>query len=110
MELAKDQNGRVIPVDFSKDGLVPGALSNVKPFKCCMSLSRLLKCSLVFAVVINCSWVFSGGVYGVYGMWLILAITVRSPQHEAIFRKEWAEAQKVGVDFSHVKWDNMDRM
>ena len=42
-------------------------------------------------------------------MLLMLAITVRSPQHEAIFRKEWAEAQKVGVDFSHVKWDNMDR-
>ena len=35
LELAKDEAGNIIPVDFSTDGLVPGALSNVKPFKCC---------------------------------------------------------------------------
>jgi hypothetical protein len=37
LTLAKDENGEIIPVDFSTDGLVPGALSNVKPFKCCNS-------------------------------------------------------------------------
>ena len=33
---AKDENGNIIPVDFTTDGLVPGALSNAKPFACCM--------------------------------------------------------------------------
>jgi len=40
LALAKDRDGNVIPVDFTKDGLVPGALSNVKPFKCCMTPPR----------------------------------------------------------------------
>jgi len=36
LQLDKDQDGNTIPIDFSIDGLVPGALSNVKPFKCCL--------------------------------------------------------------------------
>jgi len=35
IERAKDENGNDIPVDASTEGLVPGALSNPKPFKCC---------------------------------------------------------------------------
>ena len=31
------QNGNIIPVDFTTDGLVPGALSNPLPYKCCES-------------------------------------------------------------------------
>jgi cytochrome P450 len=38
VDFAKDENGNTIPVDFTTDGLVPGALSNPKPFKCCMPL------------------------------------------------------------------------
>jgi len=33
-----------------------------------------------------------------------LVITVRSPKHEKVLRKEWEEAEKVGVDFSHMQW------
>lgn len=36
IEHAKDENGEIVPVDFSFDGMVPGAMSNAKPFKCCM--------------------------------------------------------------------------
>jgi hypothetical protein len=32
-------------------------------------------------------------------MRLIVAITVRSPKREGILRQQWAEAQKVGVNF-----------
>jgi len=80
LDLAKDENGNVIPIDFSTDGLVPGALSNVKPFKCC-------NIPLVYC--------------------LIEAITVRSPKHERILREEWAAAEKVGVDWSHIQWDKV---
>jgi hypothetical protein len=41
VEHAKDKNGNIIPVDFSSDGLVPGAMSNAKPFQCCNPLSVL---------------------------------------------------------------------
>jgi hypothetical protein len=34
----------------------------------------------------------------------MLAITSRSPKHERILRQEWMEAEKVGVDFSHMQW------
>ena len=37
IQLAKDEDGNVIPVDFTTKGLMPGALSNPKPFKCCKS-------------------------------------------------------------------------
>lgn len=33
------------------------------------------------------------------GMRLIVAITVRSPKRERILRRQWAEAQNVGVNF-----------
>lgn len=36
IEHAKDENGNIIPVDFTTDGLVPGAMSNAKPFECCI--------------------------------------------------------------------------
>jgi len=32
-------------------------------------------------------------------------ITVRSAKHEKILREEWAEAERVGVDFSTVRFD-----
>jgi len=38
---------------------------------------------------------------------LIVAITVRSAKHEKILREEWAEAEKVGVDFSIVHFDKI---
>jgi hypothetical protein len=79
LTLAKDKNGEIIPIDFSTDGLVPGALSNVKPFKCCNSSPLLSN----------------------------LAITVRSPKHERILRQEWATADKVGVDWSQIQWDKV---
>ena len=34
-----------------------------------------------------------------------LAITVRSKKREKILRQEWAEAQKIGVDFSGVQYE-----
>ena len=40
IEHAIDENGDPIPVDFTTDGLVPGAMSNAKPFQCCRIPSR----------------------------------------------------------------------
>jgi hypothetical protein len=80
LKQAKDVDGNIIPIDFSTDGLVPGALSNVRPFQCCISSNNEM---------------------------LIEAITVRSPRREKILRQEWEEAQKIGVDFSHVQWDKV---
>jgi hypothetical protein len=77
VEHAKDENGNIIPVDFTTAGLMPGALSNPKPFKCGMP----------------------------FGITLTIAISVRSPKHEKILREDWAEAQRVGVDFSSVHFD-----
>ena len=34
-----------------------------------------------------------------------LAIIPRSPKREKIMREEWAQAQKVGVDFSHLRFE-----
>jgi hypothetical protein len=34
-----------------------------------------------------------------------VAITSRRPEKERIMREEWAQAQKVGVDFSHIKFE-----
>jgi hypothetical protein len=50
---AKDENGNLIPIDFSTDGLVPGALSNVKPFKCCIALPCLADSKLLPFVVLS---------------------------------------------------------
>jgi len=36
------------------------------------------------------------------------AITVRSPKREKILRQEWADAQKEGIDFTHVQFDKFD--
>jgi hypothetical protein len=79
VEHAKDENGNDIPVDATTEGLVPGALSNPKLFKCCT-------------------------IPG-FGWGLIVAITVRSKKRERILRQEWAEAKKVGVDFSGVQFE-----
>lgn len=32
------------------------------------------------------------------------SIKVRSPKHEAIFRKEWADAQKNGIQFEEINF------
>ena len=78
IDYARDENGNILPVDFTTEGLVPGALSNAKPFKCCMF--PLWNCGNV-------------------------AITPRSEKRAAILRREWAEAQKVGVDFSSIRYE-----
>jgi len=78
IEHAKDENGDPIPVDFTTDGLIPGAMSNAKPFQCCRIPSRLPE--------------------------LTIAITPRSPKRERIMREEWAQAQKIGVDFSNIRF------
>jgi hypothetical protein len=36
IELAKDEKGDNIPVDLTTDGFVLWAVSNAKPFECCM--------------------------------------------------------------------------
>jgi len=77
---AKDEDGNIIPVDFTTEGLMPGGLSNAKPFKCCTTLRSLS---------------------------YVVAITVRSRKREMLLRKEWAEAQKTGVDFSSIRFDNI---
>jgi Cytochrome P450 len=64
--LAKDENGDDIPVDFSISGLMPGATSVARPFKC--------------------------------------SIIVRSLKREAIFRREWDEAQKDGIQFEDINF------
>ena len=98
IEHAKDENGNIIPVDFTTDGLVPGALSNAKPFACCMFPSSPpfppFRCPggcFLFLVVV---WRLIG-----------VAITVRSQKRANVLRKEWAEAQKVGVDFSTIRYE-----
>ena len=39
IEHAKDEEGNIIPVDASTDGMLPGAMSNAKYFECCNFLS-----------------------------------------------------------------------
>ena len=36
---------------------------------------------------------------------LRVAITVRSPKHEKILRRDWDEAQKTGIDWSKVVFE-----
>ena len=79
---AKDENADIVPVDYTTKGLMPGGLSNARPFKCCRTLRRLLCTDLV-------------------------AITVRSAKRELLLRKEWAEAQNTGIDFSTIRFDNI---
>jgi len=43
IEHARDQNGDIIPVDFTTNGLQPGAMCNAKPFQCC-TLHRYTVC------------------------------------------------------------------
>jgi len=40
-----------------------------------------------------------------YERLLILAITPRSQKHAKILRNDWAEAQKTGIDFSQVHFE-----
>jgi hypothetical protein len=35
------------------------------------------------------------------------AITVRSSKREMILRQEWADAEREGIDFSHVQFDKI---
>jgi hypothetical protein len=76
---AKDVDGNVVPVDFTTKAFVPGALATPKPFKCC---------NADYVSLANCK-----------------AITPRSAKHAKILREEWAHAQRVGVDFSTVRFD-----
>lgn len=76
---AKDADGNIIPVDCTTKGLMSGALSNPKTYKCCILPYELSD----------------------------VAITVRSPNHERILREEWAAAQKTGVDFTTVQFDKI---
>lgn len=34
LERARDENGELIPVDFTTEGMVPGSFSSPKPFPC----------------------------------------------------------------------------
>ena len=34
LEHARDENGEIIPVDFTTKGMVPGSFSSPKPFPC----------------------------------------------------------------------------
>jgi hypothetical protein len=36
--MARDENGNIIPIDFTLNGLMPGVLSNPKPYQCGMTL------------------------------------------------------------------------
>jgi hypothetical protein len=80
LTLAKDSNGNVIPVDFTTKALQPGFLSVPKPFKCCMPPFKDQ---------------------------LTLAITPRSKEHERVFREEWAQAQKEGVQFERTHLERL---
>ena len=84
IELAKDESGQTIPVDFTTASLRPGFMSNPKPFRC-----------------------------GTFLLWergeLMAAITVRSAQHEKVFREEWAEAEREGIQFEYVDYDKLVR-
>jgi len=64
--LAKDENGNDIPVDFTLKGVMPGATSVARPYKC--------------------------------------SIKVRSAKHEKIFRDEWDEAQRNGIQFEDINF------
>lgn len=37
------------------------------------------------------------------------AITVRTAQHETVFREEWAEAEREGIQFEYVDYDKLVR-
>ena len=41
-----------------------------------------------------------------FSRWVLrVAITVRSPKHEEVLRREWDEAQKTGIDWSKVVFE-----
>lgn len=64
--LAKDAQGNDIPVDATLKGVMPGATSVAKPFKC--------------------------------------SIKVRSKKREMVLRKEWADAQRDGIQFEEINF------
>jgi hypothetical protein len=39
----------------------------------------------------------------------MVAITVRSAQHEKVFREEWTEAETEGIQFEYVDYDKLVR-
>ena|SRR5271155_1829747 len=84
IELAKDENGQTIPVDFTTASLRPGFMSNPKPYRC---------------------GTFPFGGPGE----LMVAITARSEQHEKVFREEWVEAEREGIQFEYVDYDKLVR-
>lgn len=85
IELAKDENGEPIPVDFTTAGLRPGFMSNPKPYRCGIVPVELRTNAF------------------------LLAITVRTAQHEKVFREEWAEAEREGIQFEYVDYDKLVR-
>jgi hypothetical protein len=80
LDFAKDENGNDIPIDFTTKGLSPGFLSIPKPFKCCIFPS-------VFVVDV--------------------AITPRSAKHAKVFRDEWEEAKRTGVQFERTHLERL---
>ena len=64
--LAKDANGNDIPVDFTLKGVMPGATSVARPYKC--------------------------------------SIKVRSGRHEEVLRREWADAERDGIQFEEINF------
>jgi Cytochrome P450 len=82
VDFKRDAKGEKIPVDFSLMGTQPGSNCTPNLFAC----GRISSCNCVTDVV---------------------DIRVRSAKQERILRNEWAEAQKVGIDFSSVQFDKV---
>jgi len=49
IELAKDENGETIPVDFTTAGLRPGFMSNPKPYRCGITPAANTRDSFIFS-------------------------------------------------------------
>jgi hypothetical protein len=64
--LAKDATGKDIPVDFTLKGVMPGATSVARPYRC--------------------------------------SIKARSAKHELVFRREWADAERDGIQFEEINF------
>jgi hypothetical protein len=88
---ARDERGEIIPVDFTSDGLMPGAMSNAKMFQCCIPTAQVESTRFI--------------VFGIGGDTDWVAITPRSAKREKIMRDEWIQAEKTGVDFTNIRFE-----
>jgi cytochrome P450 len=56
IEHARDEKGEIIPVDFTSDGLMPGAMSNAKMFQCCTAPLLPLSFLLLLVWIGGLTW------------------------------------------------------